>query len=111
MTNFNLIKILLNFPYFPESSSILVITGSGINLSPEVINLEGKTCSRLPEKLPENTYGSTGGFINGQVIICGGTDREFNAFNECYTLKNGRTWTLLGNLSEKRDYSLTIHFM
>ena len=87
MTNFNLIKILLNFPYFPESSSILVITGNGDNLSPEVINLEGKTCSRLPEKYPKNVYAATGGFINGQVIICGGSDRDtYEDLNECYTI-------------------------
>ena len=110
--DFNLMIILLKYLYFPVSSSILVITGFGglgVNLSPEVINLEGKTCSRLPEKYPKNVQGATGGFINGQVIICGGTDRDtYEDYNECYTLKKGGTWTLLGNLSETRLYSSSI---
>ena len=97
------------FSFFPESSSILVITGDGErkrrNLSPEVINLEGKTCSRLPEKYPKNAGAATGGFINGQVIICGGYDRDTGErLSECYTLKKGGSWTLLGNLSEKKEY-------
>ena len=112
MTNFNLIKILLNFSYFPASSSILVITGRDdtTTLSPEVINLEGKTCSRLPEKYPKNVYGATGGFINGQVIICGGLDRDTDErLNECYTIKKGGgSWTLLANLHEKRYYSSSV---
>ena len=85
MTNLNRMKMVLKFPYFPASSSILVITGLGDNLSPEVINLEGKTCSRLPEKYPKNVFGATGGFVNGQVIICGGYDSDATEdINECY---------------------------
>ena len=79
------------------------------DLLPEVINLEGKTCSRLSEKYPKNVKDATGGFINGQVIICGGEDRDTDEYyNECYTLKKGGTWTLLGNLSETRWYSSSV---
>ena len=83
-------------------------------LSPEVINLAGKTCSRMPPQYPrKNVYGATGGFINkwsnghivdSAVVICGGYDEENDEYlKECYTLKKGEsTWTLLGNLQEGR---------
>ena len=80
-------------------------------LSPEVINLAGKTCSRMPDQYPRKmTYGATGGYVNGQVIICGGYDEENDEYlNECYSLKKGEsTWTLLGNLQEGRKGATSI---
>ena len=57
-----------------------------------MINLEGKTCSRFPEKFPKTINGAVGAFINDQVVIC--------EWGDCYTLKKGgTTWTLLGNLN------------
>ena len=98
-----------------SSSTVLVITGTGPpgeNLS-EVINLEGKTCSTLPEKYPISVHGATGGFVNDQVIVCGGQhDFELRAgsepINECYTLKKGGSWTHLGNLRQKRWRSSSV---
>ena len=81
-------------------------------LSPEVINLAGKTCSRMPDQYPRKmTYGATGGYVNDQVIICGGYDEEnyHESLNECYTLKKGEsTWTLLGNLQDERKGATSI---
>jgi len=112
VTIFYILSSIFRLQHAKVSSSILVITGFGglgVNLSPEVINLEGKTCSRLPEKYPKNVAGATGGIINGQVIICGGYDRDATErLNECYLLKKGGSWTLLGNLSETRSYSSSV---
>ena len=107
-------KIFLKFPSLLASSSILVISGSHeageSNLSPEVINLEGKTCSRLPEKYPKNVISAQGAFINDQVVICGGWVREpYENVEECYTLKKGSTsWTLLGNLNSINSGSSSV---
>ena len=61
------------------------------DMSPEVINLDGKTCSRLPEQYPMIVAGANGAFINDQLVIC--------ARGECFSLKKGdTTWNHLGNL-------------
>ena len=67
----------------------------------ELINLEGKTCSRSPVEYPKNVIRAKGAFINDQVVICGGWGREpYENVEECYTLKKGDTsWTLLGKLN------------
>ena len=60
------------------------------DMSPEVINLEGKTCSRLPDPVYA-PGGANGAFINDQLVIC--------ARGECFSLKKGdTTWNHLGNL-------------
>ena len=66
-----------------------------------MINLEGKTCSRFPEKFPKTIIGAVGAFINDQVVIC--------EWGECYTLKKGgTTWTLLGNLNSMDSSSSSV---
>ena len=75
---------------FPESSTILITTGFGSDLSPEVINLNGKQCTQTPPQYPKNVWGATGGFVDDIAIICGGEYR-FEYLNECYALKSGGT--------------------
>ena len=66
-----------------------------------MINLEGKTCSRFPEKFPKTINGAVGAFINDQVVIC--------EWGDCYTLKKGgTTWTLLGNLNSMDHSSSSV---
>ena len=114
-------KSFFKFVSPAASSSILVIGGAQwsssqwkageLDLSsPEVINLEGKTCSLLPEKYPKNVYDAVGAFINDQVVICGGSVYYgFEKIKECYTLKKGgTTWTLLGNLNSVDSCSSSV---
>ena len=123
---FHTYEIFLKFPSPAASSSILVMGGAqwstGVfdHLSPEVINLEGKTCSLLPEKYPKNVYSAVGAFINDQVVICGGWVNPSQYYwqnniytseyvEECYTLKKGSTtWTLLGNLNSVDSCSSSV---
>ena len=83
------------FFYFPESSTILIVTSSGdfgIDLSPEVINVNGKQCTQTPPQYPKNVWAAAGGFVDGIAIICGGEDRDtYEVLNECYALKSGGT--------------------
>ena len=110
---------LHNLIFFPEYSSILVqyekwgYNGSHhISSGPNtwVINVEGKLCSRTPERFPLPIQSASGGFVGDTVIICGGTGYppDYLQSKECYSLKKNESWKKLNDLNQIKSSASSI---
>ncbi len=86
-----LIFALVTFSYV-QADKLLVTTGYANNAgwlqSSEVIDLindDSVSCNDLQD-YPKAIDGASGAMVNGQILICGGSQRDHQHMDACYVL-------------------------
>ena len=88
----------------------MVVGGQPSHQSVEIINLsgDGKVCPDV-SPIPEIEYGAVGTFIDGSVLVCGGTGADGNT-DSCFTYHVNGSWTQSEPLPECRAYAAAAVF-
>ena len=95
------------------TKKVLIATGRPLSESrqnTEVLDLnnEDAVCHNLPP-FPEEIRSATGSVIQGQPLVCGGYDKDWNAKEDCWTLEKSRTsWRRLTTMTSKRTTAASV---